>query len=93
MDVITITNSSFRSGGITFHGNKAMNDYLKTKINITNSVFNQVGEMILLKNSVDGKEIILKTASNIALKDDFSAKIVNEHGKITVESDLTGLKK
>ena len=92
MDVVTITNSSFRSGGINFHGNKAMNDYQKTKINITNSVFNQGGEMILLKNSVDGKEIILKTASNIELKDDFSAKIVNGNGKITVESDLNGLK-
>ncbi|MDP4291793.1 MAG: hypothetical protein Q8908_11980 [Bacteroidota bacterium] len=93
IDVVTITNSSFRAGGINFHGNKAMRDYLKTKINISNCVFNQKGEMTLLKNSVDGKEIILKTSSNIELNDDFSAKIVIGNGKITVESDLTGLKK
>ncbi|NWJ52486.1 MAG: hypothetical protein HXX14_16630 [Bacteroidetes bacterium] len=93
MDVVTITNSSFRAGGINFHGNKAMRDYLKTKINISNCVFNQKGEMTLLKNSVDGKEIILKTSSNIELNNDFSVKIVIGNGKITVESDLTGLKK
>jgi hypothetical protein len=93
MDVVSITNSSFRAGGISFHGNKAMTDYLKTKINITNCVFNQSGEMTLLNNSVDGKEIILRTSSNMELKEDFSAKIIVGNGKITVDSDLTGLRK
>ena len=92
MDVVTITNSSFRSGGINFHGNKAMNDYLKTKINITSCVFNQSGEMTLLNNSVDGKEILMKTSSNIERNDNFSAKIIPGKGKIVVNSDLTGLK-
>lgn len=93
MDVVSITNSSFRAGGISFHGNKAMSNYLKTKINITNCVFNQKGEMNLLKNSVDGKELILKSSSNIELYEDFLAKVTPGNGKITVESDLTGLKK
>jgi hypothetical protein len=93
MDVVTITNSSFRAGGINFHGNKAMTDYQKTKINIVGCVFKQKGEMVLVKNSVDNKLIELKTSSNIEYFDDFSAKIVPGNGKINVESDLTGLKK
>ena len=93
VDVITISNSSFKNNRIDFHGNKAMPDYQKTKINIYGCVFNQKGTMELITNSVENKEIILKTSSNIELSDDFLAKIVPGNGKITVESDLTGLKK
>lgn len=93
MDVVTITNSSFRAGGINFHGNKAMTDYLKTKINITGCTFNQKGVMELLKNSVDGKEILLKTSSSIECFDEFTARVIPGNGKIIVQSDLTGLKK
>ncbi len=93
MDVVTITNSSFRSGGINFHGNKAMTDYQKTKINIVSCVFNHKGEMVLVKNSVDDKQIMLKTSSNIEYFDEFSAKVVPENGKIIVDSDLRGLAK
>jgi len=93
MDVVTISNSSIRNNKITFRGNKAMTDYLKTKINIYGCVFNQKGLMTLINNSVNGKEVYLKTSSNIELNDDFSALIVPGNGKITVESDLTGLKK
>ena len=49
--------------------------------------------MNLLINSVDNKEILLKTSSNIELYDDFSANVIPGNGKIIVESDLTGLKK
>ena len=93
VDVITIANSSFKNNRIDFHGNKAMPDYLKTRINIYGCVFNQKGAMDLVTNSVDNKEILLKTSANIELNDDFSAIVVPGNGKITVESDLTGLKK
>lgn len=92
MDVVTITNSSFRAGGINFHGNKAMTDYQKTKINIVGCVFNQKGEMFLVKNSVDNKLVELKTSSSIEYFDDFSAKVLPGNGKVTIESDLSGLK-
>lgn len=92
LDVVTITNSSFRTGGISFHGNKAMDDYQKTKINLVGCIFNHKGEMILLKNSVANKQILLKTSSSIERFDEFSAKLVSEEGKIVVESDLTGFK-
>lgn len=92
VDVITITNSSFKNNRISFHGNKAMPDYLKTRINIFGCVFNKKGTMELLTNSVENKEILLKTSSNIELCEDFSAKVIPGKGKITVESDLTGLK-
>ncbi|MCK9618773.1 MAG: hypothetical protein M0R21_13175 [Lentimicrobiaceae bacterium] len=93
VDVLTITNSSFKNNRIDFHGNKAMPDYLKTKINIYGCVFNQKGAMDLVTNSVENKEILLRTSSNIELYDNFSAKVNSGNGKIIVESDLTGLKK
>jgi hypothetical protein len=93
MDVLTIINSSIKNNRITFRGNKAMSDYLKTRINIYGCVFNQKGTMDLITNSVDGKTILLKTSSNMELYDDFSARVIPGNGKITVESDLTGLKK
>jgi hypothetical protein len=93
VDVITICNSSFKNNRINFHGNKAMPDYQKTKINIYGCIFNHKGLMNLVTNSVENKEIFLKTSSNIQLYDDFAAKVDPGNGKIIVESDLTGLKK
>ena len=93
MDVITITNSVIGNNRISFHGNKAMADYLKTKINLIGCVFKQKGMMELIVNSVEHKEILLKTSSSIELNDGFSAGVVQGLGNIVVESDLTGLKK
>ncbi|MCK5118158.1 MAG: hypothetical protein KAQ78_01170, partial [Candidatus Latescibacteria bacterium] len=93
IDILTITHSSFKNSGIQFHGNKAMPDYLKTRINILGCVFNQNGPMDLITNSVENKEILLKTSSNIERHDNFSAKVIPGNGSITVESDLTGLRK
>jgi len=66
---------------------------LKTKVNILGCVFNHKGTMELVANSVENKEILLKTFSNIELYDNFSAKVTPGNGRITVESDLAGLKK
>lgn len=93
IDVMTICNTSFKSGSINFHGNDAMPDYLTTKINIYGSVFNKKGEMDLVTNEVDGKVIVLKTSSNMEIHDEFKANVVPGDGKIIVDSDLTGLKK
>ncbi len=93
VDVLTICNSSFKNNRIYFHGNKAMPDYLKTKINIYGCVFNQKGIMELVTNTIDNKEVLLKTSSNIELYDNFSAKVDPGNGKISIESDLTGLRK
>ncbi|MDD2436050.1 MAG: hypothetical protein PHG27_05670 [Massilibacteroides sp.] len=92
VDILTISNSSIRDNTIKFHGNKAMTNYLKTQINIYGCTFRKDGKLKLITNSVKGKEIILKTNSNIALKDNFSATVVPGDGKVIVESDLTGLK-
>lgn len=92
VDVLTISNSSFRNNRINFHGANIA-DSLKTIINIYGCVFNTKGEMDLVVNSVNNKEILLKTSSNIELHDDFSAKVIPGNGKIIVDSDLTGLKK
>jgi hypothetical protein len=93
MDVLTISNSSLRNNSIIFHSNKAMTDYYKTKINIFGCVFNQKGNMDLVVNDVDNKEIELKTSSNIELHDDFVASVISGQGRITVHSDLKGLRK
>lgn len=92
IDVLTISNSSFRQNRIDFHGNQAMPDYGKTKINLYGCVFNYAGAMELLTNSVPQKEVVLKTSANLALHDNFSAKVVAGPGRVAVESDLPGLK-
>jgi hypothetical protein len=92
VDVITISHSSFKNNRIGFHGNKAMHDYLKTKININSCVFTKKGEMELVANSVEGKQVVLQTTSNIAVSDDFTAKVSPGSGNIVVvSSDLPGL--
>lgn len=93
IDALTISNSSFRHNRINFHGNKAMPDYGRTKINLYGCVFNYPGAMELITNSVPNKEIVLKTSSNLELHDNFSATVSAGSGKITVDSDLTGLKR
>lgn len=70
-----------------------MPDYLKTKVNIHGCVFSYPGPMNLLTNSVEGKEITLKTSANIAISDGFKAVVDTGKGRITVESDLNGLRK
>jgi len=93
VDVLTISNSSFKNNRIDIHGNKAMPDYGRTKINLYGCVFNQAGAMDLLTNSVPNKEIVLKTSSNLELRDDFTARITAGPGKVSVDSDLTGLRR
>jgi len=60
--------------------------------NMVGCVFNQKGAMELVTNSVAGKEIALKTSASIELHDDFMASVVPGPGRITVASDLTGLR-
>ncbi|SMP47984.1 hypothetical protein SAMN06265222_102371 [Neorhodopirellula lusitana] len=91
VDVLTITNCSLRNNKIRFRGNKAMADYGKTQINITGCVFQHDGEMALVTNTVDRKEIYLQTASNTVLNADFKATIEPGSGNIVVRSDLPGL--
>lgn len=92
VNFVSILNSSFRNGGITIKGNNAMDDYLKTKINISSCIFNCTNEMILLNNQVKNKLVSLKTTSSLVLNDSFSAKILSCEGLVTIDSDLTGLK-
>ncbi|QGY47219.1 hypothetical protein GM418_27210 [Maribellus comscasis] len=92
VDVMTITNSSIKNNGIHFHSNGALPDYQKTRINMIGCVFYNEGPMDLLVNDVAEKEIELNTALSVEMSDSFSAKVISEKGKITVKSDLTGLK-
>ncbi len=92
IDAITICNSSLKNGGIKFRSNKAMPDYFPTAINIYGTVFNAKGQMTLLDNTVDNKIIHLNTSSNIETSSDFSAKVNPGKGKVTIRSDLNGLK-
>ena len=100
VNMITITNSRLKNMGLVFFGNEIIPEYLKdnkvseyfkTGVNIHGCVFEHCGEMILLRNTAKGKEIELMTSSNFELGKDFSAKIIEGGGKISVQSDLTGL--
>lgn len=68
-----------------------MEDYLKTKINIIGCVFAHDGLLEVVTNSVEGKEVVLNTSSNLT-HDGFSATVIPGNGVITVQSDLPGLK-
>jgi hypothetical protein len=92
VDVITLINSSLRNNRIEFRSNDALPDYLKTRINMVGCVFNQKGTLELVTNSVANKEIAVKTSASTELHDDFTASVVPGNGRITVESDLTGLR-
>jgi hypothetical protein len=92
VDVLTVANSSLRNNCIKFRSTKAMPDYFKTTINMVGCVFSHKGTMDVVTNSVDGKQIVLKTTASVELHDDFAARVVPGNGTITVESDLTGLK-
>ena len=100
INMITITNSRLKNRVFNFYGNEVYPAYLrdntiteffKTNINLHGCIFDHDGEMILLENSGKGKQINLNTSSNIEIGENFSAKIIDEVGKITVKSDLTGL--
>lgn len=102
VNMITITNSRLKNRVFNFYGNEVYPAYLrdntiskffKTNINIYGCIFDHDGEMVLLENSGIGKEIKLNTSSNIELGENFSAKIIDKVGNITVKSDLTGLNK
>lgn len=93
VDVFTITNCSLRNSGILFHGKKGyVPDYGKTFVNFYGNTLNKKGEMTLIENRVEGKEIILEMDNNIEISEDFKAVIKNEGGIISINSDLTGLK-
>lgn len=93
VNVVTISNSYFRNNPIAFYSNKAMYDYKKTSINIFGSVFNHDKPFNLLTNKVEGKEIFLKTSGNIEIHSGFEARVSSVNAKVSIESDLTGLKK
>lgn len=93
VDVVTIVNASLKNNRIQFVTNKAMRDYGKTTINLIGCTFAHPGKMDLLVNKIPNKEIVLKTASSVELSDRFSASVVAGDGKISVDSDLKGLRK
>lgn len=93
VDMVTISNSSIANNPIKFVSNKAMTDYLKTNLLLYGCLFTHNGPLALIQNSVSGKSIYLKTFGNVALNGAFEAKIVNNDGKIMIDSDLAGLKK
>jgi hypothetical protein len=93
VDVVTIANSTLRQNRIVFLSNKAMTDYLKTRIDITGCVFAAPGRMQLVVNSVPNKVIALMTRASTELSGAFSAEVVAGSGAIAVDSDLTGLRK
>jgi len=88
VNMITLSNSVINNNRIVFYGNNVIKDYRKTKINITGTCFAHPGTMELVTNHVGNKGIYLQTSSNIALDENFCAKVIPGNGKITVVSDL-----
>ncbi len=93
VDNIALLNSSLKGNRIEFGGPREVENYLKTTLNIVGCTFESEGPLTLLSNRANGKEILLKTSSNIAVHDNFQAKVDAGPGRVSVESDLPGLKR
>ncbi len=93
VDVLTITNSSLRNNAIHFRAVGDLADYMRTNINLYGCTLNYPGKMNLLINDVPKKIVSLKTSANIEVSDEFSASVAPGAGTVSIDSDLTGLKK
>ena len=93
VDVVTFVNCSLRNNRIQFVTNKAMQDYGRTTVNLVGCTFAHPGKMDLLVNKIPNKMIRLTTTASVALSDAFSASVTPGDGKITINSDLPGLRK
>lgn len=91
VDVVTITNSTFRDSSIIFTGNQPIASHGRTVINVIGCTFAKSGALDLVVNEVTGKAVDLRTIASVAMHDDFSARTVPGPGTIAVRSDLPGL--
>ena len=93
VDAITITNSRIGNDTIRFVTNKAMTDYGPTKLNFVGCTFTHPGPLDLVVNDIPGKEVSLSTSGSLELSAKFQAQIKPGKGTVSINSDLTGLKK
>ena len=93
VNTLSIANSTLGNNHIAFYNNKAMPDYGTTRITFSNCTFSSAGPLQLLINHIPGKKIVLKTTGSLEASDAFSAEVVAGGGEISIDSDLTGLKK
>ena len=93
VDVVSIVNSTLRDNRIVFLSNKAMSDYHKTTVNMIGCTFGKPEELVLVVNEVPNKVVVLKTAASVELSEKFKGSLTPGPGTITVESDLSGLRK
>jgi riboflavin synthase alpha subunit len=91
VDMLSIHNCTFLDNPVRFTGNQAMVDYLPTTVRLTGCIFQKKGQMVLLENEVDGKEIRLLTSASVHMEKDFSAAVNQGTGTIRTHSDLKGL--
>ena len=93
IDVLTISNSSFQNNSIRFHGNQAMEDYQKTRINMVGNVFHKKENWVLITNTVKNKEIEIKTSASMIMHDRVNITAEQGPGKFTIDSDFLELSK
>ncbi|MCC7495111.1 MAG: hypothetical protein IT204_22375 [Fimbriimonadaceae bacterium] len=91
VDVLTVVNSQFGDTPIRFHGNRAMDDYGRTQVNLIGNTFTHGGPFDLLLNSVPGKRVRLRTAHSTVLGAGFAARVDAGPGQVEVASDLPGI--
>ncbi|WP_168120097.1 hypothetical protein [Paenibacillus sp. HB172176] len=88
VDVLTVSNSSFRNNPIHIHGNQAMQDYGKTHILLNGCTFHHPGTLELIENEVEAKKIYFKSVGSLAVNDAFEARLTAGPGEIVADSDL-----
>ena len=91
MDALTLTHCVFGDTPIHFIGNRALPDYGPTRLNLIGCTYPRPGSFDLLINEVPGKRLHLQTVADLALHDDFTARVLSGPGEIIVHSALPGI--
>ncbi len=93
VDAVNVLNSRLANDQIRFVTNGAMKEYGTTYINMNCCTFSASAPTTLLVNSVPGKNIVFNTSGSIQLSDKWSAAVEAGGGQITIDSDLSGLRR
>jgi hypothetical protein len=90
---LTIHNSVINNNCIMFIPSRDLTNYPVTRLNYINCTFKNEGNTTIVINSCPQKNIFLKTTGSTLIYKTFLANVNSGKGKITVDSDLPGLKK
>ena len=89
-NIVSIHRARLCSNGVVISGDQTSHRGNTTCIDFLGCIFEEAGEMVLLRNTVDGKAISLLTSASVVVHSQFRATVDAGKGKILLNSDLPG---